>query len=214
MGNVKRSMVMAAGLAGLMMAVAGCSGQTTSAPGAPQPSSAAPSKGAGTTGQSGTGAGSTGSGAGSSKPETNSGGGSGTPECQTVDLQVTDRAGTAQNASTHTERLVFRNVANRTCFLEGYPGVSFVTAGGGKQIGRGFIRNGGATPRVTLKPGARAHALIAVTFAPNACVPAKAGGYRVIPPDRSSSLFVSKPQYACTETGQADGHVEPIAAGA
>ena len=41
MGNVKQSMVIVAGLAGLMLAVAGCSGQTTSAPGAPQPSSAA-----------------------------------------------------------------------------------------------------------------------------------------------------------------------------
>ena len=67
------------------------------------------------------------------------------------------RAGTAQNASTHTERLVLRNVANRTCSLE--------------------------------------------------------AGYRVIRPDQFSSLFVSRPQYACTETGQADGTVEPIAVG-
>ncbi|MEV4346957.1 DUF4232 domain-containing protein [Actinoplanes sp. NPDC049596] len=172
--------------------------------------------GSGATGSGGTGSGGKGTGSGTSTTSSgsSSGGGAGTPECRTADLQVTDQAGAQQNAGTHTERLVFRNAGSRTCFVEGYPGVSFVAAGGGKQLGRGFIRDGGATPRVTLKPGGHAHALIAVTYAPNACVPAKAAGYRVIPPDQFSSVFVSKPQDACTETGQADGHVEPIAAGA
>ncbi|MEU8819954.1 DUF4232 domain-containing protein [Actinoplanes sp. NPDC048796] len=226
MGNVKQSMAIVAGLAGLVLSAAGCAGPAPSAPSTPGPSTAASApSGDGATGQpdagSGTGAantdsGSSGSGAGraSSRPAGAAGGRAGTPECRTSDLQVADEAGTGQNAGTHTEKLLFRNTATRTCFLEGYPGVSFVTAGGGKQLGRGFIRDGGATPRVLLKPGGQAHAIIEVTYAPNACAPAKAGGYHVIPPDQYSSLFVSKPQYACTETGQADGHVEPIGAGA
>ncbi|WP_250032620.1 DUF4232 domain-containing protein [Paractinoplanes maris] len=228
MRNVKRTTVVLAGLAGLVMSAAACAdpgpaptgGSSAPAPASAPATSPAPAGGGNAAGggnPSGAGGGA-GTKAGAA---TGSGGHTGATatvrECRTSDLRVSLVAvpGTyAGSALRHADRLVFTNVSGRSCFEQGYPGVSFVAGDNGTQVGRGFIRDSATTPRVTLKAGGQAHATIVVTDAPNACRPVQVRGFRVMPPDQVTSVFVSRPQDACRDTGQSGGHVQPITKGA
>nr|WP_221382187.1 DUF4232 domain-containing protein [Actinoplanes polyasparticus] len=210
MRNVKRTMVVLTGLAGLMMSAAACAGPGPTAAGGPSAPAPAPST-APPGGGTGAGAGTKTGGGGHSTTTTT------VAECRTNDLEVSLAAVPGiygGSALRHAERLIFTNVSGRSCFEQGYPGVSFVAGDNGTQVGRGFIRDSATTPRVTLKAGGQAHATIVVTDAPNACRPVQVRGFRVIPPDQSTSAFVRQPQDACRDTGQSDGHVEPITPGA
>jgi hypothetical protein len=209
MRNVKLSVLLAAGAAGLVLSTAACAGGGSGTE-APSPAPTGPSA----AGSSGSHSGGNGGGQGAGRTP------SGTPaspartRCLTRDLQISDRTGTNVSATRHTEDLVFRNTSDRTCYLEGYPGVSFVAGNSGTQVGSAFHRTSGEEPWVRLTPGGQAHATITVTYAPNACSPVQARGYRVYPPNETAAVFVSRPQYACTATGQSVGDVQPIRPGA
>lgn len=116
-------------------------------------------------------------------------------ECTTSDLKITfvnnqDAAGTAY------DDLDFTNRSASNCFAEGWPGVSYVVAGGEMQVGAAARWAPGRRIRVTLRPGASAHA--ALTFGDNAsstpryCGPSvPASRLRIYPPDQYQATVVN-----------------------
>ncbi len=106
-------------------------------------------------------------------------------------------AGTAYYA------LRLTNVSAATCTLYGYPGVSFVTGPGGRQIGSAAARN----PRypvttVVLAPDATANATLGVATAANypvsRCHPAAAHALRVYPPGQTAAVYLTHDFAACS----------------
>jgi hypothetical protein len=95
------------------------------------------------------------------------------------------------------------NVSSAACTLNGYPGVSFVTAPGGSQIGAAATQNP-ARPRqlVTLAPGATASALLQVVNALNypasTCKPVTAHWLQVYPPGQYYALDHSFSALTCS----------------
>jgi hypothetical protein len=141
------------------------------------------------------------------------------PRCHTSDLKVTDAADEGGgSAGHHTEILLFQNTSDHECRMQGYPGVSFVTGDSGKQVGSAFTRTGSATPATVLLPGGHAHALIQIasegTTPAASCAPVDVRGYRIYPPDETASIYVPKPQIACSATGKGVGQVQPVLTGA
>lgn len=85
----------------------------------------------------------------------------------------------------------------------GYPGVSFVSATSGRQLGGAAVRNPTFAPRsVTLSPGATAHASLQVVVAQNypasICHPVTAHRLRVYPPGQFAPLYLGFTAQTCT----------------
>ncbi|HEY1644615.1 MAG TPA: DUF4232 domain-containing protein [Streptosporangiaceae bacterium] len=159
----------------------------------PPASATAPASGsAGTTGSSGTG-GST--------------GGTGAAACTTAGLKVTTGQGNGAAGSVVVP-LKFTNTGTASCTLFGYPGVSFVTAAGGSQLGASAGQDP-ATPRqqVTITPGGSAHALLQVAvaqnFPPAKCQLTTAHLLKVYPPGRTAPLYVSYTSATCANPSKA-----------
>src|ERR1700734_2524543 len=70
------------------------------------------------------------------------------PPCSTADLSaaVNTSPGGAAAGSTYYP-MNFTNTSKSSCYLFGYPGVSFVTGPSGSQIGEPASRNPAVTPR-------------------------------------------------------------------
>lgn len=139
----------------------------------------------------------------------------GTPRCHTADLKLTVTADPGGGAAgRHGEFLTFANASSHPCTLYGFPGVSFVAGDQGTQVGDAFTRGGDAKQKITLTAGAKARATIVLVTPENFdaadCKPVQARGYRVYPPDETASIFVSRPQKACSAKGTGVGEVEPI----
>jgi Protein of unknown function (DUF4232) len=101
--------------------------------------------------------------------------------------------------------LDFTNIANVTCTLYGYPGVSFASTGpGGGQIGAAAQENP-ATPRrlVTLAPGAVANALLRIVDAGNypraTCHPVTAHWLVIYPPNQTTPVYLRYTSPACSK---------------
>jgi hypothetical protein len=99
--------------------------------------------------------------------------------------------------------LVFTNVSGTDCTMFGYPGVSFVSATSGRQLGGAAVRNPTFAPRpVTLSPGATAHASLQVVVAQNypasICHPVIAHRLRVYPPGQFAPLYLGFTAQTCT----------------
>jgi uncharacterized protein DUF4232 len=143
-----------------------------------------------------------------------------TTRCHTADLRLTTAPDPAANGAGHIGvLLVFTNTSTRTCTMYGYPGVSFVTAENGQQVNDPAQRDssGGAPTLVTLAPNASAHAAVRMAqpgnFGP-ACQPVNVAGFRVYPPDETTTLFASSPQQACSAKGVAVPTIRPVQPGA
>ena len=127
--------------------------------------------------------------------------------CGTAQLEVTmatGRGGAA--AGSYSKTLAFRNVSSRTCTMYGYPGVSFVGGGTGRQVNDPFGRRSEAAPAlVTLAPGGAAYVQVLFpsvdNYEPPTCRPVPVDGYRVYPPDETEAVFVADPQRACSAQG-------------
>jgi Protein of unknown function (DUF4232) len=97
------------------------------------------------------------------------------------------------------------NISTSVCTLYGFPGVSFVTAVGGSQIGPAAIENP-IRPRrlVTLAPGKTASALLqvvnAANYPPHRCKPVKAHWLKVYPPGETSALYYGFTALVCSAT--------------
>jgi len=99
----------------------------------------------------------------------------------------------------------FTNISSSVCTLYGFPGVSFVTAVGGSQIGPSAVENPIRQRRlVTLAPGKTASALLQVVNAENypqrRCKPVTAHWLKVYPPGETSALYYGFTALICSAT--------------
>jgi hypothetical protein len=133
--------------------------------------------------------------------------------CLIGELQVT--LGESSGAAGSQEiPIVFTNTGSRTCVLHGYPGVSYVAAPDGPQVGAAAARDGGAETPVTVAPGARATAAVRATVVQNypaeTCGPTAVAGFRVYPPNDTGSVFLPYPTTGCAQTGVQQLSVQPV----
>ena len=101
----------------------------------------------------------------------------------------------------------FANVSGASCTLYGYPGVSFVTARGGRQIGPAATRNPAvARQLVTLSPGQTVHAELQVVnaenYPPAGCGLVTAHWLKIYPPNQTAPAYVSFTAQACSKPKQ------------
>jgi hypothetical protein len=133
---------------------------------------------------------------------------SGPAPCATSALKVTvSNSGGGAAAGSAYYPLQFVNTSSSSCTLYGYPGVSFVTAQGGSQIGPAATRNP-ATPKqlVTVAPGQTVHAVLQVVdagnYPPADCGMVTAHWLKIFPPNQTAPLYVSFSAQTCTKAKQ------------
>jgi Protein of unknown function (DUF4232) len=136
--------------------------------------------------------------------------------CLASDLQA--QLGASQGtAGTIYQVIVLVNTSSSTCTLYGYPGVSFVTGVGGAQIGAPASKSATqASSLVSLAPGAKANALLAVHDAgafPN-CKVTGTDWLRIYPPGDYGSVYVQYKTQACANMANPTMSVTTVAAGA
>jgi Domain of unknown function (DUF4232) len=128
--------------------------------------------------------------------------------CATSALKVAVPAGPGGAAAGSSYYPIqFANVSSASCTLYGYPGVSFVTAQGGRQIGPAATRNPAAARQlVTLSPGQTVHAELQVinaqNYPPAGCGLVTAHWLKIYPPDQTGPAYVSFTAQACSKPKQ------------
>lgn len=115
------------------------------------------------------------------------------PECRVTDLRV--ELGQGEGAAGTVYRpLLFINSGGRTCFVHGFPGVSYVAGDDGRQVGPAAVRDAEKGGPVTLAPGQAGFATVGFVNVQNydeaACQPTPVKGLRVYPPHETESVFV------------------------
>lgn len=129
---------------------------------------------------------------------------SGPPPCPTSALRVSVSASQGAAAGSSYYPIVFTNISGAACTLYGYPGVSFVTAAGGSQIGIPATENP-VHPRqvITLAPGQAGHAELQVVnaenYPPANCGMVTAHWVKVYPPNQTAPTYASFTAQACTK---------------
>jgi hypothetical protein len=128
--------------------------------------------------------------------------------CATSALKVAVPAGPGGAAAGSSYYPIqFANVSSASCTLYGYPGVSFVTAQGGRQIGPAATRNPAAARQlVTLSPGQTVHAELQVinaeNYPPADCGLVTAHWLKIYPPSQTGPAYVSFTAQACSKPKQ------------
>jgi hypothetical protein len=129
----------------------------------------------------------------------------GAPACATSALHVAVPAGAGNAAAGSSYYPVqFANTSSSPCTLYGYPGVSFVTAVGGSQIGIPATRNPALAARlVTLSPGQTVHAELQVgdaqNYPPTDCGLVTAHWLKIYPPNQTAPVYVSFTAQTCSK---------------
>lgn len=216
----------AVGVLGLGAAACGSStdtgetAATTTAAASDSGGAALPSDGGGGSVASDSGGGATGASSASSSPSSSpsatasssSSGGSSDDEvatCDVGDLQAAATQGDSSAGHVHYD-LTFTNTSDDPCRLSGFPGVSVVAGGDGKQVGAAAEHADDKGEPTVLIPHATAHATIeAVNIGDDggplgdSCKPVDADGWRIYPPDSTKALFIrAESMKACS--GDAD----------
>jgi hypothetical protein len=126
------------------------------------------------------------------------------PACSPADLSATVNTspGGAAAGSTYYP-LNFTNTSKSSCYLYGYPGVSFVTGPSGSQIGKPASRNPAVGPStVILPPGGTAHVTIqvvdALNYSKSDCKPVTAHWLKVFPPGQFTALYIKFSALTCS----------------
>jgi|SRR5215470_18233409 len=137
--------------------------------------------------------------------------------CDTSALRLT--LGSPGAAAGHFYRtLVFTNISRASCTLYGYPGISFVAAIGGQQIGAAADRSPARKRLVVLPPGGKAHALLdlldVLNFPPSACAASNAHWLKVYPPNQFSASYVPWTAKVCSKPKPVYILVAPVRQGA
>jgi Protein of unknown function (DUF4232) len=129
----------------------------------------------------------------------------GAPACATSALHVSVPAsgGNAAAGSSYYP-VQFANTSSSPCTLYGYPGVSFVTAVGGSQIGIPATRNPALAARlVTLSPGQTVHAELQVAeaqnYPPADCDLVTAHWLKIYPPNQTAPVYASFTAQTCSK---------------
>jgi len=126
--------------------------------------------------------------------------------CTPAELRVT--AAFSQGAGQHAiYDLRFTDVSRTACTLQGYPGVSLVTAGNssGRQIGSPRpLAMPSPGPAVTLAPGQRALALLGVAetvmFTGSSCTPVVAHWLEIYPPAARQAVYLPVSITTCSSS--------------
>jgi hypothetical protein len=116
--------------------------------------------------------------------------------CKSADLDIS--LGRSDGAAgTVYQSLVFKNVSDHQCTIQGFPGVSYVGGADGHQIGAAAVRNGTKGSAIKLAKGQSASADVGFVnvgnFEPSTCQPQPARGIRVYPPQETVSKFLDIP---------------------
>ncbi len=124
--------------------------------------------------------------------------------CLASELKVSLN-GTEGAAGSTDLNIVLTNASSHTCSLLGFPGVSFVSHPGGKQLGAAAVRSKALAPvRVVLESGDDAHLTVAVAQAVNfpagKCQPTPANWLRIYPPGDFGSVYLSYHSQACAKS--------------
>jgi hypothetical protein len=129
----------------------------------------------------------------------------GTASCASSALHVVvaSSAGGAAAGSVYYP-IEFSNTSSSPCTLYGYPGVSFVGAVGGSQIGAAATRNSTLTAKlVSLSPGQTVHATLqvvnAANYPPGDCGLVTAHWLKVYPPNQTAPVYVSFTAQTCSK---------------
>ncbi|HUC58115.1 MAG TPA: DUF4232 domain-containing protein [Streptosporangiaceae bacterium] len=144
----------------------------------------------------------------------------GPAECATSALKV--KVGSSNGAAgTIYYSIDFTNVSAASCFVEGYPGASLVSAGNnsGSQIGADAKRDPVVTPKeIVLAPGQTANAQLGVAEAGNfpagTCQPVTVHWLKVFPPDQTVAAYTPFTTQTCASTSVATMHIAALTAGA
>jgi len=115
--------------------------------------------------------------------------------CTVGELQGAIDDGGGGAAGSYGVALVLTNTGDRTCELQGWPGVSFVGGGDGTQLGASAtLDRASEHPTVQIAPGGYAQAILTMVQAANydaaACQPQQSEGFRVYPPGSTASLYI------------------------
>ncbi|WP_162248369.1 DUF4232 domain-containing protein [Rhodococcus sp. Leaf278] len=126
-----------------------------------------------------------------------------TSNCVAAELSVS--LGAVQGAAGSTALPIeFSNTGNRTCTLDGYPGVSYVSSPGGTQVGQAAVRSGSEANPVVLAPGASAESLVKATVVQNystdTCEPSSVSGLDVYSPNTAKVVYLAYPTTGCRTT--------------
>lgn len=144
----------------------------------------------------------------------------GPAECATSDLKVS--VGQSNGAAgTIFYNLDFTNTSGSPCVVQGYPGVSLVTASStaGSQIGAAARRNP-VTPstRITLNPGDAAHAMLGIAeagnFPPGKCHMVTAHWLKVFPPDQTVAAYAPLTTATCSSSSAPTLQISALSSGA
>lgn len=111
--------------------------------------------------------------------------------------------------------LVLTNKSGSTCYVEGYPGVSFVAGSDGHQVGAAATREPGTVQKITLAPGQAAAATLGIVDATNygpPCQITSVLGLRVYPPNEVAALFVPHQDRGCANSQDVTLKVNPLVA--
>jgi hypothetical protein len=125
--------------------------------------------------------------------------------CPTSALHVAVPAGAGNAAAGSSYYPVqFANTSSSPCTLYGFPGVSFVTAAGGSQIGIPATRNPTLAARlVTLSPGQTVHAELQVAdaqnYPPTDCGLVTAHWLKIYPPNQTAPVYISFTTQTCSK---------------
>lgn len=185
----------------------GSTGNTTSASHATSSTTTSAAPGAGTSSTTGTATGTANgshASSGSSSAATGNGngnGGSGLSTClvRYLNGSVSGEQGTAGSVYVN---IVFKNLNNQACTLDGYPGVSFGAGVPVQQLGQPAARDPRTNPSlVTLQPGGYAYAILQIgdahNWSPTSCVPTATTYLQVYPPNTSNQLYVAFDSTGC-----------------
>jgi Protein of unknown function (DUF4232) len=141
-------------------------------------------------------------------------------ECTTSDLRV--KVGSSNGAAgTIYYSIDLTNISTSNCFLQGYPGVSLVSAGtnAGSQIGADAKRDPVVPAKqITLAPGSTANAQLGVAEAGNfpasSCHQVTAHWLKVFPPDQTVAAYTPLTTQTCSSTSVPTMHIAALTAGA
>ncbi|MGP7996390.1 MAG: DUF4232 domain-containing protein [Streptosporangiaceae bacterium] len=127
-----------------------------------------------------------------------------TASCATSNLKaviLTSQGGAAAGSTYYPINLT--NSGSSSCYLFGYPGVSFVTSPSGNLIGQPATRNPVLTPAtVVLAPGQTAHVTLqvvdALNYSKSTCQPVTAHWLKIFPPGQFTALYVKFSALTCS----------------
>lgn len=128
---------------------------------------------------------------------------SGPSACATSALRMTLGPWEGAAAGHLYRSLDFTNITGASCTLYGYPGASFVTAIGGKQVGAAAGRSPARKRLIVLAPGQKAQARLdlvdVLNFPSSVCGAVNAHWLKVYPPNQFSALYVRWTAKVCSK---------------